>query len=67
MRMLANRLKSVLSSLIFDSQSAFIPGRLISDNVIIAFEIQHFLNQHSRGNKGFDALKIEMSKGYDPM
>ena len=36
-KVLANRLHPVLSSIICDSQSAFLPGRLISNNIIIFF------------------------------
>ncbi|XP_074323477.1 uncharacterized protein LOC141660391 [Apium graveolens] len=64
-KVLANRLKKVLDSIISDSQSAFLPGRLISDNIMISFEVMHYLKRKKFGKEGYMALKLDMSKAYD--
>ncbi|KAL5773582.1 hypothetical protein ACOSQ2_013506 [Xanthoceras sorbifolium] len=42
---IANRLRSVLGLVISESQSAFIPGRLITDIALIGFECMHLLKK----------------------
>lgn len=37
---IVNRLKPFMNAIISESQSAFVPSRLISDNVLIAFEVR---------------------------
>lgn len=49
-KVLLNRLKMVLTNVINESQSAFATRRLISDNILIAYELVHFL-KHKRKRK----------------
>lgn len=64
-RMLSNRLKPLLSFIIFPQQSAFVAGRQIQDNSIIAYKVLHYLRSKKLGKTGMAALKIDISKAYD--
>ncbi|KAA3476340.1 reverse transcriptase [Gossypium australe] len=64
-KVLVNRMSDMLGDCINETQGAFIPGRLISDNILIAYEILHSLKMKKNGKKGHFALKLDMSKAYD--
>jgi len=62
---LANRFKQVLPLVISHHQSAFLPRRLITDNVIVAYDALHTMATRIQGKKDFMAIKLDMSKAYD--
>ena len=64
-KVLANRLKKFLPSLITEHQSAFTKERLISNNIMVAFETLHHMKQHNSGKDGFMTIKLDMSKVHD--
>ncbi|KAL8158345.1 hypothetical protein AgCh_002874 [Apium graveolens] len=64
-KVLANRLRKLLPGIISENQSAFVPGRSITDNVLVAFELLHYMKQKKRGSEGEVALKLDVSKAYD--
>jgi hypothetical protein len=64
-KVLVNQLKKILNYIISPVQSAFIPGRLITDNVMVAYETLHTMHTCLKGKKGFMAVKVDMSKAYD--
>lgn len=64
-KVLANHLKMCLKNIISDKQSAFIEGRLLIDNALVAFEINHYMRRLSQGKNGIAGFKIDISKAYD--
>ena len=64
-KVLENRLKKLLPRIISHEQSAFVSGRSIMDNVLVAFEIIHHMKRKNKGKHGDVAFKIDISKAYD--
>ncbi|KAE8655191.1 hypothetical protein F3Y22_tig00117034pilonHSYRG01176 [Hibiscus syriacus] len=57
--------KLVLPRCIDEAQGAFVPGCLITDNVIAAYEILRSFQKHRVGKNDSFALKLDMSKASD--
>ncbi|XP_026410754.1 uncharacterized protein LOC113305978 [Papaver somniferum] len=63
-KILANRLKPLLPDIISPTQTAFVAGRHIHDNIIIVHEIL-FSMKHKKVKKALVGLKLDMSKAFD--
>ncbi|GAU37589.1 hypothetical protein TSUD_365100 [Trifolium subterraneum] len=63
-KILVNRLRPMLDSIIGPFQSSFLPGRGTCDNAIILQEIIYNM-QKSKAKKGDVAYKIDLEKAYD--
>lgn len=62
-KILVNRVKDSLDILVNENQSAFIPNRQISDNILLAQEIMQ--NYHKEAGIKRCAFKIDIQKAYD--
>lgn len=64
-KIMANRIKPILNKIISPNQSAFLSGRQITDNIIIAHELIHSMKTSKEKKKGYLALKLDLSKAFD--
>jgi len=61
-KVLANRLKGVLPKVIHNNQTAFLSGRGLFDNVLIASESVHYLRKEKSKRV---VVKVDFEKAYD--
>lgn len=61
-KIMANRLQPFIHNIITEQQSAFIPGRQIHDNIIVAHEVFHYLKHKKSGMKRNVAVKLDLNK-----
>jgi hypothetical protein len=61
-KVLANRLRSVIGSVISDTQSAFVKGRQILDGILVANEV---VDDARRCKKELLLFKVDFEKAYD--
>ena len=64
-KVLANKLKKILPHITTKHQSAFTEDWLIPNNILVAFELLHCLQNHKSTKGGFMTLKLDVSKAYD--
>jgi hypothetical protein len=64
-KLLANRMKDILPFIISHNQNAFVPGRQIQDNILLAHETYHYLKLKREGDNHELGLKLDMNKAYD--
>ncbi|GJU10210.1 RNA-directed DNA polymerase, eukaryota, reverse transcriptase zinc-binding domain protein [Tanacetum coccineum] len=62
---LTNRIKPVLNKLVDQNQSAFLPGRAITDNILLTQELLRGYN--SKNGPKRCSLKIDIQKAYDTL
>ncbi|GJX41809.1 hypothetical protein Tco_0256799 [Tanacetum coccineum] len=62
-KIIANRIKHSLKTIISPNQSAFIPGRSITDNILLTQELMH--NYHLERGTPRCAFKVDIQKAYD--
>ena len=63
-KVLASRLKTILPQIITENHSAFLLVQLIIDNMLVAFELMHYLD-HKRDVKDcYMAVKLDTRKTY---
>src|SRR6516165_6265357 len=63
-KVIVNRFKEVLPGVIGSSQSAFVPGRRISDNILLT---QELMRNYHIGGAPRCALKVDIRKAFDTM
>nr|GEU58849.1 hypothetical protein [Tanacetum cinerariifolium] len=62
-KIIANRVKEGLGDIVSINQSAFVPGRRISDNILLTQKLMR--NYHMRRGPPRCALKVDIQKAYD--
>lgn len=61
---IVNRIKPLMPKLTSCTQTSFVPGRQITDNIVIVQEVIHTMRRKQSG-KGLMTLKIDFEKAYD--
>jgi hypothetical protein len=59
------RLRPILGDIVSENQSAFVPGRLITDNALLTFECLHYMEHGVTTGDPFCAYKLDLSNAYD--
>lgn len=63
-KIIATRMRKIIPKLVSPNQGAFMEGRWIAENTILAHELVHKVKNH-KGRNGLMLLKVDMKKAYD--
>ena len=63
-KVIVDRLKTLLPTIIAPTQCSFVPGRQIIDNIVIMQEVIHSMRR-KKGKRGMLAVKVYLEKAYD--
>ncbi|KAM6552088.1 hypothetical protein CsatB_001896 [Cannabis sativa] len=65
-KIIASRMRYLLPKIVSPNQAAFVKGRHIAENTMIAREIVHSMGK-KRGKRGFMLIKLDLEKAYDKL
>ncbi|KAJ3685147.1 hypothetical protein LUZ61_014311 [Rhynchospora tenuis] len=65
-KLLSARMRVIMSKLVGSNQCAFVPGRIISDNILLLREIMHSFASSAFPKQAF-CFKCDLSKAFDRM
>ncbi|XP_045810455.1 uncharacterized protein LOC123904892 [Trifolium pratense] len=63
-KVMTNRIKDTITTVVSPHQTGFIPGRSIHENIVVAQEMAHSMRKLN-GKVGYFAIKVDLSKAYD--
>ena len=61
---IVNRIKAIMPKITSCTQTSFVPGRQITDNIVIVQEVLHTMRRKKSG-KQYMTIKIDFEKAYD--
>lgn len=64
-KVIVNRMKPIMPTLVSDTQGAFVHDNSIFDNILVAHEVTHSMKGKRIGRVDFVKAKLDMSKAYD--
>lgn len=62
-KVIVNCIKHLLPLVVGPAQTSFVPGRHITNNIVIAQEVIHLMRR-KKGKVGFMAIKVDLEKAY---
>ncbi|KAL9679339.1 hypothetical protein QQ045_017197 [Rhodiola kirilowii] len=65
-KVIVNRLQQIMNEVISHEQCAFVPNRLITDNLLVSHEIIHYVKGVTADRRRvYGSLKLDIAKAYD--